>query len=297
MITFNVRTIKGHDFQITEDQNTSLLSAIQKLFKKEKILNEIKCVLSQGGKIDEKKTLLENNITNGGSIIIVLGDETPTQIEEKNEDNPKEKFIKCLKFLITVCKVPIDLIDNRGNCIGGWQKGRKNGPPGYLKEYYPPLGWFGIGIKAWGLYDNGDNSWIGTNNSKGEWYIAYHGIKSLEALNGILLNGFRRGFYQSCKNDENINPLTKSQYPECGEGVYFIQNFSETQKYIKTFSFSGDYYKIVLMCRVNPYKVRIAEIGDNLESWIVNGDKLDDPNGRKRDDEVRIYRILMHLGK
>ena len=57
----------------------------------------------------------------------------------------------------------------------------------------------------------------------------------------------------------------------------------------------GNSFQIILMCRINPYKVRIVELGDNLESWIVNGDKLHDPNGKKRDDEVRAYRILMRM--
>lgn len=47
------------------------------------------------------------------------------------------------------------------------------------------------------------------------------------------------------------------------------------------------------MCRLNPFKVRISKIGINNESWIVNGDDLNDFNGRKRDDEVRPYRILL----
>ena len=48
------------------------------------------------------------------------------------------------------------------------------------------------------------------------------------------------------------------------------------------------------MCRVNPYEVRIADFFGK-ERWIVNGDKLKDPNGKKRDNEVRAYRILILL--
>ena len=55
------------------------------------------------------------------------------------------------------------------------------------------------------MYDNGDNSWIGDKNQKGEWYIAYHAIKSLEALNGILNVGFRKGAFQECEDLVNIN--------------------------------------------------------------------------------------------
>ena len=55
------------------------------------------------------------------------------------------------------------------------------------------------------------------------------------------------------------------------------------------------FFEIILMCRVNPYKVRIASLVNDLESWIVNGDELNDPNGKKYDDEVRINRILLHI--
>ena len=47
------------------------------------------------------------------------------------------------------------------------------------------------------------------------------------------------------------------------------------------------------MCRVNPYKVRIANIGNNKEYWIVDGDKPSDLYGIKRSDVVRPYRILV----
>ena len=109
------------------------------------------------------------------------------------------------------------------------------------------------------------------------------------------MNGFRRGPFQNYKNDENSNPLTRNEYPTCGEGVYFIQNFQIAKFYAETFNYMGNSFQIILMCRINPYKVRIVELGDNLESWIVNGDKLHDPNGKKRDDEVRAYRILMRM--
>ena len=50
---------------------------------------------------------------------------------------------------------------------------------------------------------------------------------------------------------------------------------------------------VILMCRINPYKVRIDNIGNNCEYWIVKADKLGDSNGIKRTDEVRPCRILV----
>ena len=51
------------------------------------------------------------------------------------------------------------------------------------------------------------------------------------------------------------------------------------------------------MCRINPYAVRIAKLPNDVESWIVNGDELNDPYGRRRDNEVRPYRILFFIEK
>lgn len=36
------------------------------------------------------------------------------------------------------------------------------------------------------LYNNRDNSWIGDDNCVDEWYIAYHEVKSIEAIQGKL---------------------------------------------------------------------------------------------------------------
>ena len=83
-----------------------------------------------------------------------------------------------------------------------------NGPPGYLKNFYPPIGWTTIGLKVWGKYDNGDNSQLGTSNVPGEWYIGYHGIKTKNSIYGILTNGFIKGSNQSFANYKNINPLS-----------------------------------------------------------------------------------------
>ena len=65
----------------------------------------------------------------------------------------------------------------------------------------------------------------------------------------------------------------------------------------KTFNYLGNIFKIALMCRINPYAVRIAKLPNDVESWIVNGDELNDPYGRRRDNEVRPYRILFFIEK
>ena len=65
------------------------------------------------------------------------------------------------------------------------------------------------------------------------------------------------------------------------------------KSYSRPIDFNGNQYRVVFMCRVNPYHVRIAKLKENKEYWIVEGDKLGDLRGFKRCDEVRPYRILV----
>ena len=209
----------------------------------------------------------------------------------------KQKFIPKinpnLEFLIKGCNIPSDQFDTEGDCEFGWRVGKFSGPPGYLKKYIPPIGCIGIGLKVKNLFDNGDNTWLGTSNSEGEWYIGYHGTGSMDSILGIINNGFRRGENQFYKSNENINPLNKKIYPKCGIGVYFTPDIEEAKTYTKIINYSGNKFRVVFMCRINPYKVRISMTSNNVEYWIVNGDDMNDLNGRKKIDEVRPYRILL----
>ena len=170
--------------------------------------------------------------------------------------------------------------------------GQKRGPPGYLKDYIPPLGWIGIGLKVKNLYDNGNNTWLGMNNVKGEWYIGYHGTKGMNGVSGIVQYGFRRGPRQACAFNINSNPLSRNAYPFCEDGVYLTPDIFEAKKYAGLITFGGYNYKVVFMCRINPEKVRIDQF-HIPEYWIVNGDQIGNPFGRKITDEVRPYRILL----
>ena len=212
-----------------------------------------------------------------------------------SKTDKKTNLLICMNILSNCFNIPSSYFSPKGNCLNNsWRVDKKSGPPEGLKEYYPPQGWYGIGLQAWDLYDDKDNTWIGTSNKKGEWYITYHPISSIPSVLGILENGFRRGPYQDLEDEDNLNPLTKEKYPKCGEGVYFIPEIKEAEKYAVNFKYLNYQFKIALMCRVNPYEVRIADFFGK-ERWIVNGDKLKDPNGKKRDNEVRAYRILILL--
>jgi hypothetical protein len=311
MINLNVSFTTGTNYIAVGNPNDKLITVLNNLFQKEKINPKIMNCLGGGSKLDMNKTLSQNNLTNGSLVILQVDTTTPMGNNDNNNNNLKNSTIiklitskllldaialmkQGLDFLVRGCGVPQNIFDSRGHCTG-WNIGRKSGPPGFLKNYSPPLDYIGIGLKCFDLYDGGNNAWIGDKNQYGEWYIAYHSIKSVEALIGILKNGFRKGAYQKCQDLKNINPLTVNSFPTCQEGVYFIPDFNEAKSWAETFKYHDKYYEVILMCRINPYKVRIAQVTDDLESWIVNGDALNDPNAKKYDDEVRINRILLHI--
>ena len=39
----------------------------------------------------------------------------------------------------------------------------------------PPSGWFRKGLKVFGVFDNGNNNWLGTDDKS--WPVVYHGFK------------------------------------------------------------------------------------------------------------------------
>ena len=204
-------------------------------------------------------------------------------------------FDDATEFLLEGCKIPKEILDETFNCKSGWRTGGKNGPSDYLKDYHPPEGWTAIGLKVALLYEDEDGAWLRNSHNPGEWYIGYHGVKSVEAIQGICKDGFKRGPRQAYANDNNINPLTSQIYPQCGEGVYFTNEINEAAKYTGPIYYNNKEYRVVFMCRINPHFVRIANIGDNKEYWIVEGEQSGsgDLFGKKKSEQVRPYRILI----
>ena len=88
----------------------------------------------------------------------------------------------------------------------GWAEGERRG----RREYYPPIGWKGFGLKVLDKYE--DNEWIGMNNTPGEWCVDYHGVgsgqsskqvKKIIAL--IIISQFKSGSGQFYKDDNDIH--------------------------------------------------------------------------------------------
>ena len=165
-----------------------------------------------------------------------------------------------------------DFFDIRWN-KSKWSKDKNKKRGG--KTYNPPFGYIGHGLRVLNEYDN-DNTWIGNNNSVGEWPVAYHGT-NLNSAVSILVNGLRKGNRQAFKNDININKKSIFGEKYIGEGVYLTPLIKTADHY----SAPVNGYKCVLMCRVNPDKIRIPQNENNY--WILNGDF----------NEIRPYRLLI----
>ena len=212
------------------------------------------------------------------------------EFKEKFKNDPEFEELSNLKdihtdTIIGGCKLTKALLDPEGNRSDGWAIGEKRGG----KPYNPPLGWTGIGLKVKNKYDNGDNTWIGMNNSDGEWCVAYHGVASGQSSDNvkyvtgeIVKNTFIKGGGQRHANcPDQYHPGKK-----VGEGVYCTPTIETAEEYAGESQINGEKYKTVLMVRVKPEAIRHCDECFYSKApynyWVVNGTL----------DEIRPYRIL-----
>ena len=62
--------------------------------------------------------------------------------------------------------------------LGNKEMQGKTGKRGNEEYKQPPKGYLRIGLKVLGLYDNGNNNWIGKDETG--WHVAYHGTKNYD---------------------------------------------------------------------------------------------------------------------
>ena len=133
-----------------------------------------------------------------------------------------------------------------------------------------------------------DNTWIGMDNSEGEWCVAYHGVgrnqnsdKVKKITRLIYEGGFKAGEAQAHRNCDNIYYNNKfNKLKKVGIGSYCTTKIEEAEEYSGITEIKGQQYKTVLMVRVNPESIRGCECEKNY--WVTNGNN----------NEIRPYRIL-----
>ena len=177
-----------------------------------------------------------------------------------------------------------NIFDVNGDKLQGWTENGKRGGENYI----PPLGWIGIGLKVLDKYEN--NIWLSKNNIKGEYCVAYYGLnnilnnkeKIIEDLNSYIsdirnLNSERIFENEDDKRSGFLGFFGK----KCGRGVCLFPDPKYAECSPGIIKLNGIEYKILLMCRVNPTKIRQPIQYDNF--WILNPTST----------EIRPYRILL----
>ena len=187
-------------------------------------------------------------------------------------------------ILLNGCKLNRVMLDPLGDRSTGWGIGEMRGG----KPYKPPESWIGYGLKVFDRYDGGNNDWIDYNNNPGEWAVAYHSMGA--SLSGdIKINNNNSQLINMYNNLQET--ITRQKYKNAideynkskvvGEGVYMTPNPEIMENYCSIYSYQGKKYKIGIMCRIMPKKIRCPDANDTY--WVING----------TDNEVRPYRILI----
>ena len=120
------------------------------------------------------------------------------------------------------------------------------------KEYKRPCGWQRIALKVFDKY--GDNAWLGSDNSPGEWPVAYHGT-NFDGIHGICHKGFDK---------------SKWKREWHGKGHYTTPNINVAEKHAVLVSYGGRAVKFVLQCRVNPDRMQVV---NNGKYWLLSEDQ------------------------
>jgi len=260
--------------------------------EQEKFIDEFKGLLSKHIEIP-KNDIIIANIREGNLILIldvVFKNTNNQNIREKMENFSKLNEIKNIyeKNILEACKLTPDMLDERGNKDpSDWKEDTQQMRGGLT--YNPPThNWVGYGLKVLDEYDNGNNDWIATNNNPNEWAVAFHGtsksaVKPICEEGGKFFSTSKEGAKgQKCKNCININPKSQNLYKICEEGTYVSPEINYANYYANFFE-----CPVIIMCRVNPNKIRIPQGEYEKKEWITDGTR----------NTIRPYRILININK
>ena len=268
-------------FDLGDNKTKKLLQKGKEL---QNFISELKVKFSQLLNTDANDIILVNPKEKKGlcSLDFLLNKNNSNIVINKLKNISQIKNIE-EKPLIEACQLNIDIFDSEGNNQdGGWAIGEKRGG----EDYLPPIGWKGYGLKVKGKYDYGNNTWLDWKDKDGVFAVAYFGISNIygnkdnlnlffdEILSEKVLN---IGYEQTYCNDKDLkNPSKK-----CGNGVYLFQDPKIAENTSGIIDINGVRYKLLLMCRVNPKRIRQPE--GFKDCWILNPTSF----------EIRPYRILI----
>ena len=189
------------------------------------------------------------------------------------------------KSMIDELVISPDILDTKGDRHKGWGINEKRGG----EKYIPPLdGWVGIGLKVIDKYEN--NNWLDYKNLEGEYSIAYYGLNNYLNEKYSMINDINYFVEDITKIISEREFQTEDDIRtgflgffrgKCGGGVCLFQDPKFAENSAGTIHLCGIDYKMIIMCRVNPKKIRQPKNHENY--WILN----------PTPDEIRPYRILL----
>ena len=270
-------------FDLGEDDNNKLLNIEEERIKFHDKLRK---------KLDKEYNMNEEDIIitfprKGSYLVTVifksqdfLLNENELMMKFKNDEELRKLKKVEQGIIVDGCKLNTNMLDYRGNNKdGGWAgAGEKRGG----EIYIPPIGWTGYGLKVYDVYR--DNTWIGMNNSPGEWWVAYHGVArgqkpdEVAKITGII---YKTTFKSSTWGKATDDPDLRHPGKTCGLGVYVTPDIAYAEGYSGVTEFNGERYKCVLMLRIKPDKIRQST--SHPKEYILE----------PTTDEIRPYRILL----
>ena len=208
---------------------------------------------------------------------------SPIEFQYKYKNHSHIKVLMLLKNihkeLLEKYKFSNYMLDPRGNKINNWSTLQQRGN----KNYDPPIGFIGFGLRVLSRFDNEDNIWIGKSNNKNEWCVAYHAIGEgpiMNLVNRIIQDRYKLGPDQEHKKcDDIFHPGKK-----VGEGIYCSPYIKVAEDFSGEVTLADKMFKVVLMNRVKTNQIRACNC-DNGNFWVVDGTP----------DEIRPYRILFKM--
>ena len=188
------------------------------------------------------------------------------------------------KVLVDELLLSPDIFDPKGDRCEGWGINETRGG----EKYIPPIGWIGIGLKVLDKYEN--NDWLSYRNIRGEYSVAYYGLHNFlndrsemsENLSDYITdirNAISERVFQN--EDDKRTGFLGLFRKKCSGGVCLFQDPKYAECCAGVIRLLGIEYKILLMCRVNPAKIRQPSEHDKF--WVLN----------PTPDEIRPYRILL----
>ena len=177
--------------------------------------------------------------------------------EEKNVKNSlyilNSMFSLKKNYLIESCQINANKLDKKYDAI--YFKSEENDKIDGEK-YYPPIGWFGIGLKNV-KEPNGPIA-----------YLTFNKKLNKEPLQKILNEIIEKKNLDCLEKQSEKKEFDKRNWSAVGKGIYLFPNIEIAEKYTGTFDVNNKKYKIVILVKVVKDKIKEPK-HNKLGYWVV----------------------------